>query len=537
MNHVLPFTGPCWAAVLVVVIGVSAYGCKDSVSVSDEAQVPLASLTITPPDTLQPSFSSNTTSYTAEVPKAVTSVDVTASPKDSTTTMTINGVVTAAGQARSVPLGQPGSTTTIPIVLSSQTGTESTYTVTVARLLSSDNTLSALSVAPGSLAPRFAVEALTYTVDVATKVTSVTISATKSDPDAVMLIGSVTVPAGTISGQAPIQLGEPGTATPVSIDVTAPNGSKKAYTITVTRLLSNDNNLSALTVSVGTSDQTLSPKFAAGTRNYTVDVATDVIEVTVTATKSDPNAVISGDVSNEGQATIPLDGPGTSKTISIIVTAPNGNAKTYTITVNKAASSDNRLSDLTVTPGPLRPAFAARTTTYTVDVAADVTSVDVSAIKSDADAVISGSLPNQGQATIPLDGPGTSKDILISVTAPNGNTKTYRITVNRLSNNNNLSALTVDAGAFALNPAFTADTLSYMVDVPIITESVTLSATKSDPNAVMALGSVSVAAGTATGQTPITLNGIGAPTSASITVTAPSGDVKTYTVTINRVLI
>jgi Cadherin-like beta sandwich domain len=339
MKHALAIVRQCLTVILLLILGVSPYGCKDTVSVSNDIQVPLASLTITP-GTLQPAFSSNTTSYTVDAPTSATSVTVTASPKDSTTTMTINGGPATAGQGSStVSLGQPGSTTPIRIVLSSQTGTESTYTVTV------------------------------------------------------------------------------------------------------TRLLSSDNNLSGLQVSVGTSAQTLSPKFAAGTLTYTVDVATAVTEVTVTATKSDPSAVLSGAVPNEGRATIPLDGPGTSKTISITVTAPSGVFKTYTITIT------------------------------------------------------------------------------------------------RLSNDNNLSALTVNAGAFALDPAFTAGTLSYTVNVPIALENVTISATKSDPNAVMALVSVTVAAGTATGETTIPLNGIGAPTSASITVTAPSGDVKTYTVTINRVLI
>lgn len=154
-ERVLALVGPCWPVVLIVTIGLSAYGCKDSVTVSNEPQVPLSSLEVNP-GTLQPSFSGNTSNYTVEAPTAADSITVTASPKDTAATMTINGTVTAAGQGRSVPLGPPGSTAAIPIALSSQTGGESAYTVTVTRLLSSDNNLSALTVTSGSLSPDFA---------------------------------------------------------------------------------------------------------------------------------------------------------------------------------------------------------------------------------------------------------------------------------------------------------------------------------------------------------------------------------------------
>jgi hypothetical protein len=91
-----------------------------------------------------------------------------------------------------------------------------------------------------------------------------------------------------------------------------------------------------------------------------VNVATAVTDITVSATKSDPNAVISGDMPNEGRATLKLDGPGTTKIVSMIVTAPNGTSKTYTITVKRAApSSDDDLSGLTVSPGSLDPDFAS----------------------------------------------------------------------------------------------------------------------------------------------------------------------------------
>jgi hypothetical protein len=529
MNRVITVVGPYLAVGLLIAAGLSTYGCGDSASVSEDVQVPLSSLTASP-GTLHPAFSPNTTNYQFNAPTAASSVTVTASPKDSTTTMTINGIPTAAGQERSVPLGPPGSTETIPIALSSQTGIESTYTVAVTRLLSSDNNLKTLTVTQGPLSPAFASDQLTYSVDVATDVTGVTVAATKSDPNAVI---SGDVPN---EGQATIPLDGPGTSKVVSITVTAPNGNSKTYSVTINRAASSNNNLSSLDIEPGP----LSPAFTPSRLAYTVDVGTKVTSVTVTATKSDPNAVISGGVPNEGQATIPLDGPGTSKVISIIVTAQDTvTTKTYTVTVNRAASSNNNLSALSVTPGPLNPTFAADQLTYTVDVSPNIDSITISATKSDPDAVMSGSVTAgtgvaTGQATIPLGGPGTTTPVSMTVTAPSGALKTYAITINRLvSHDSTLSALGVSAGS--LDPVFAPGTVNYTVKVGLLIGSVTITVTKSDPNAVMsALGSVIAPAGTQTGQVTVS-PGLGANPPVEILVIAQDGVTSTrYTVTLTR---
>jgi len=323
-----------FVAVLILAIGLSSYGCKDSVSVSEDVQVPLASLTVTP-GTLQPGFFSNTTNYTVNAPTSATSVTVTAIPKDNTATVTINKAVTTH---LSVPLGAPGSTTIITIVLEAQNGAESTYTVTVTRLLSSDNSLSVLDVTPGNLDPPFNSNIEGYTANVGVLVDSVTVSATKSDPTAMMLIGPTPVPPGTASGQATIPLNGPGTATPVTITVTAPNGTAKTYTITVNRAaLSGNNNLSGLLVTADSLDQHIDLNTPPP---YTVNVPTNVINVTVTATLEDTNATLTinnqGTSSGVASAPITLGEPGSNTDIPVVVTAPNGTPKNYPITVHRA---------------------------------------------------------------------------------------------------------------------------------------------------------------------------------------------------------
>jgi len=281
----------------------------------------------------------------------------------------------------------------------------------------------------------------------------------------------------------------------------------------------------------------LSPAFTSDHLAYTVDVATDITSVTVTAAKSDPESVISGSLTNEGSATIQLDGPGTKKTVAITVTAPNQTSKTYRVTINRAASSNNNLSALRVQVGtvdqPLSPGFSSGETSYRVEVGTKVPSVTVTATKADPRAVISGDIPNEGQATIQLDGPGTQKDVSIHVAAQDGSVKTYIVTVKRAppSSNKNLSALSVTS--WPLNPSFTAEQLAYTVDVPTNVGSVEVSATKADPDAVMS-GSLSAGTGQAGGQASITLGTPGTATTVSITVMAPDGTSKPYSITVNR---
>lgn len=530
MKRFLIITRADWVALCLIVLSVTLYGCKDSASVSDRPDVPLASLNVTPA-TLQPAFSSDTTSYTAEAPTAATSIMVTATPRDSTVTVSIDGTVTTQ---RSIALDEPGSTKTVSIVLTTQTGTDSTYTVRVTRLLSSDNNLKTLTVTPGPVSPSFTSDRLTYTVDVDTNISAVTIAATKSDPDAV-LSGDV-----SNEGRATIQLDGPGTQRIVSITVTAPNQTRKTYRIAIRRAASSNNNLSALRVQVGTADQTLSPGFSSGETRYRVDVGTKVTSVTITATKADPLAVISGGVPNEGQATIQLDGPGTEKDVSIHVAAQDGNVKTYTITIKRAApSSNNNLSALSVTSGTLSPAFSADQLAYTVDVPTNVDSVDVSATKADPDAVISGSLSAgtgqaSGYASIPLGTPGTTTAVSITVRAPDGTSKPYSITVNRrASSDSTLSALSVSAGT--LDPLFASNIVNYTVQVGLLVGSVTITATKTDPNAIMSsLGSAIAAAGTPIGQVTVS-PALGVGTTVDLTLIAQDGISRTeYKITVTR---
>lgn len=536
-------------AVFLVAISLIASGCGDTATVNQGAQ--LGSLTVSP-GTLSPTFSGGTTQYNVQLNSNVSSVTVTAQPAVGGDTVTINGQNTTSSV---ITLGAAGTTTPVSIVVSGSGANPGGYTVRFVRAgLTGNNSLQNLAVSPGTPPIAFSENTLNYTVDVASTVGSVAVTPTLQDPAATMTVNGQ--PA--ISGQPhTITLSPAGQNTLITIEVTAQNKTKKSYTILVNRGgLSGINILQSLTVSSGTGTTNLI-SFSPSTPSYPVNVASTVTSVTVRPTLP-PNSnasmsliVNSGQPSNinSGQArTITLGQPDSNTIINIIVTAQNGNRNIYVIAVDRAPSNDNNLSALSVSVGTTRqtlsPPFARNATSYTVDVASNFTSVTISATKSDRNAAMAiGSVTvpagtATGQAPVTLGGQGSETPASITVTPQIGNPKTYHITVRRLSSDNNLSALSVIAGTApqALSPTFAASTTDYTVNVATDVTSVTVSATKDDPDAVMAIGSVTVPAGIATGQAPITLNGAGTDTTVSITVTAQNGTVRQppYTITVKR---
>ena len=121
---------------------------------------------------------------------------------------------------------------------------------------------------------------------------------------------------------------------------------------------------------------------------------------------------------------------------------------------------------------------------------------------------------------------GGTTNVRVTVTAENGATKTYTISVKReqdpnyvKSTNNNLGSLSVEG--YTLSPAFSADVTQYYVWLPYETETVNISASAAD-------GKASSSVGACDSLTP----GVG--TDVPVTVTAEDGSQKVYTVTVVR---
>ncbi|MBT2560854.1 cadherin-like beta sandwich domain-containing protein, partial [Pedobacter sp. ISL-68] len=101
-------------------------------------------------------------------------------------------------------------------------------------------------------------------------------------------------------------------------------------------------------------------------------------------------------------------------------------------TVVGGSSNDATLSALTISAGTLTPAFASATIAYTASVSNVTASINVTATRNQANATIkiNGNTVTSGSATAVALSVGVNS-IAVLVTAQNGTTKTYTITVTR----------------------------------------------------------------------------------------------------------
>ena len=338
------------------------------------------------------------------------------------------------------------------------------------RELSSDADLSALTVEAGAASSWTALDIGTfepgttaYAATLENAVTHVKLTPTVSNSDATVKVGKESSLAAATSGSAsraiPVEVGE----TDLKIEVTAEDGeTKRTYTVTVTRkaAASTDATLSGLSGSTskdgshfgGTMDI---GTFASGTTAYAATVENAITHVTLTPTVTDSNATVkvgkgsslAAATSGSASGAIPV---GVGETdLKIEVTAEDGaTTKSYTVTVTRkaAASTDATLSGLsgsTSTDGSdfgqtlSIGTFASETTAYTATVASSITHVKLTPTASDSGATLKvGRGTNLTTVTsgspsgaIPVEVGET--DLQVEVTAGDGTTKTYTVTVTR----------------------------------------------------------------------------------------------------------
>lgn len=134
--------------------------------------------------------------------------------------------------------------------------------------------------------------------------------------------GTVSISAGSycIAGE---DYDASGSASVSIVAASEPDDSEPDYTPS-TPGKSGNNALSTLTVSAGT----LTPAFDPAVTEYTLSLPQGTEKLTLTATPSDSNATVQGD----GELTL-QEG---ENTLSLVVTAENGDTKTYTVTAKVA---------------------------------------------------------------------------------------------------------------------------------------------------------------------------------------------------------
>jgi hypothetical protein len=115
---------------------------------------------------------------------------------------------------------------------------------------------------------------------------------------------------------------------------------------------------------------------AAGTIGITVPYGTGLTSLTPVVTHT-------------GVSYSPLGEQNFTNPVTYTVTAEDTGTKDYTVTVTAGPNTNADLTDLTVDQGTLSPAFSRDTTSYTVNVANSVSSITVTASKSDVHTKIS----------------------------------------------------------------------------------------------------------------------------------------------------
>lgn len=187
-------------------------------------------------------------------------------------------------------------------------------------------------------------------------------------------------------------------------------GTSNEIEVVVNRALHTDANLKSLNSSVGYFDKVFNG---------------DVLEYTLYVDSSVSRVTLSGELSDEYATTEDLKEyvlTGDNTQISINVTAEDGTVKTYKVNVRKVyKSSNNNLKDIVIEGYDID--FDKDTLEYKITVGSDVTSLDISALVEDS------------SAWAKIEGNENFKEgvntVTITVYAQNGETKTYKILVNK----------------------------------------------------------------------------------------------------------
>ena len=290
-----------------------------------------------------------------------------------------------------------------------------------------------------------------------------------------------------------------------------------------------DSTLSGLVPSAGT----LAPVFDSGTTSYTATVPNTTDTISVTPTATDPTATITVNsttvTSGTASAAFSLS-VGTNVITTEVVSQDLSTTNTYTLTVTRAPNVE--LSGLLPSDGPLAPAFASGTISYTASVPYTTTDITVTptAVNTLATITVNGVAVTSGSpsGSIPLSvGANTITTVVTGEDAVT--TKTYTLTVTRAAPNVDLSSLVPSAGTLA--PAFASGTISYSASVPTATTEITLTPTAVNSLATITVNGAPVTSGDPSGTIALSM---GSNTITTVVTGEDAVTTKTYTLTVIR---
>lgn len=196
------------------------------------------------------------------------------------------------------------------------------YSVTIAAPLSTDNSLKSLSVSNATISPAFSPNVTSYSAQVPYEVSRLNVNAVANDGKA-----SVSVDNPNLTANA---------TTNVYITVTAENGGKKTYTISVKRaqdpnyIPSNNSKLESITVD----GFLLSPVFDADNTQYVVWVPYEVDNVSVAGVAEHSLCRVSVEGGSDLVA-------GADNLVQVIGTAEDGSQTVYSVIVKRGPAHDS----------------------------------------------------------------------------------------------------------------------------------------------------------------------------------------------------
>ena len=203
-----------------------------------------------------------------------------------------------------------------------------------------------------------------------------------------------------------------------TVTVTAENGSKRNYTITINKPdpRSKNNNLKSLSIDKG------SIAFDKNTTSYLIKVEHDINEVNITAISEDTKATISG----TGKKTL----KDYVNEFKIVVKAENESTKTYIIKVARKdeqgnygkLSTDNSVKSISITGYDIK--FNKDTKKYNVLVDEDVNEIELIVTPNDSKSTVS--VENNTELKTGLN------KVTVKVTAENGDINEYLFNVYKI---------------------------------------------------------------------------------------------------------
>lgn len=369
------------------------------------------------------------------------------------------------------------------------------YVLEVSKLSNDNNYLESLEIDGYGITPEFNKNELQYNVLIPEEMNSININAVPEDLDAI------------VEGAGSVLISDDEQT--VNIKVISSSGKERIYQINVLRGQSSNNYLELLEISSGE----LTPEFSKETNEYTVDVKSNIENITVTGKPEDLTAtvkIIKGDTQyvDEKEAEkgikvsgiIPLE-VGENE-IKVVVTAADGTENIYTIKVKKEKSISTKLDNLEIENYEIKPSFMKDTLDYVTYVDNEIVGLDYAVNEGTeivADITKTGTEeiePRNGKllittedknAIVTVTGNSNFKegnnDVTITVKSLENEEETiYTLVVNRKPFANNfLEYLHTNKGTLA--PEFNETTLNYVINVDNSIDKITLDAKAKDAKA------------------------------------------------------